>query len=126
MSEFKKYRKKGIVELRPYIIGEDLSMISISQEDNPKEGDMIARNLENYDDMWLVDKEYYEKHFEEISSIDKCSLLDDVVTISKRLLEKLNHNDLFLSALEQAGVDNWDGYDYAQDIMESFETIVEN
>ena len=68
-SEFKKYRRKQIAELRPYVSGEELSdRVSISAGDrdagSPKEGDMIARNPENHDDLWLVSKEYFDANFE--------------------------------------------------------------
>lgn len=61
---FKQYRKKGVSEMRPYIPGEDLTGVSISQEDNPKLGDMIARNPQNHKDRWLVDKKYFEDNYE--------------------------------------------------------------
>ena len=58
MSDFQRYRRKQIAELRPYIEGEDVSGISISDSDkvlgSPKAGDMIARNPKNHDDQWLV------------------------------------------------------------------------
>ena len=68
-SEFKKYRRKQIAELRPFVPGEELSdRVSISASDreagSPKEGDMIARNPENHDDQWLIAKEYFEANFE--------------------------------------------------------------
>lgn len=61
---WKKYRRTGLSEMRPFIPGEDTSKISISQEDNPKLGDMIARNPDNHEDQWLVSKEYFDKHLE--------------------------------------------------------------
>ena len=69
MSEFKKYRRKQIAELRPYVPGETLDpRISISQADrdfgSPKAGDMIARNPVNHDDQWLVEKAYFDANFE--------------------------------------------------------------
>jgi hypothetical protein len=69
MSEFKQYRKKIVAaELRPYVIGEDVSDISITTVDaitgSPKEGDMIARNPINHADQWLVAKKYFEDNFE--------------------------------------------------------------
>ncbi len=46
-----------------------LNDISISKEDedagSPKAGDMIARNPENHDDMWLVAAKYFKENFEE-------------------------------------------------------------
>ena len=69
MSEFKRYRRKSISEMRPYVEGEVLdSKVSISEADiiagSPKLGDMIARNPQNHDDQWLVAKEYFEDNLE--------------------------------------------------------------
>ena len=61
---WKKYRRTGLSEMRPYIVDEDLSNISVSAEDTPKKGDMIARNPKNHDDQWLVAKEYFEDNLE--------------------------------------------------------------
>ncbi|MFO1041508.1 MAG: hypothetical protein U0941_06950 [Planctomycetaceae bacterium] len=71
MSEFKKYRRKQVAELRQFVPGEILdARVSISKADrdngSPKEGDMIARNPANHDDQWLVAKEYFEANFEEV------------------------------------------------------------
>lgn len=72
MTDFVKYRRKQIVELRPYIEDEDISDISISKEDglagSPKIGDMIARNPKNHKDQWLVAAQYFADNFEEIKS----------------------------------------------------------
>ena len=89
--EFKKYRRTNIAEMRkvtaediksfqtynviyidfnPYIIPQDKMTVSISDVDlkngSPKLGDMIARNPNNHEDLWLVAKEYFENNFEEI------------------------------------------------------------
>jgi hypothetical protein len=69
MSEFRRYRRKQIAELRPYVPGEHLSdRISISAADrkagSPKAGDMIARNPTNHDDQWLVSAAYFAANFE--------------------------------------------------------------
>ena len=61
MSEFKKYRRNGITEMRPYVLGEDLSKVSVSSEDFPEEGGWIARSTENHNDQWYVGKEYFLK-----------------------------------------------------------------
>jgi hypothetical protein len=67
MSEFKKYRRKQIAELRPWKPGEDMSRISVTAADSesgsPKEGDMIARNPKNHDDQWLVAQAYFAANF---------------------------------------------------------------
>jgi len=69
MSEFRRYRRKQIAELRPYVPGEHLSdQVSISAADrmagSPKAGDMIARNPANHDDQWLVSAAYFANNFE--------------------------------------------------------------
>jgi len=65
--EFKKYQRKGLSEMRPYQVGEDLSKISVSHEDFPEEGGMIARNPKNHDDQWYVSKKYFEDNLEEVT-----------------------------------------------------------
>jgi hypothetical protein len=71
MSEFTQYRRKQIAELRPYIPGESLTSVSISEPDkkagSPKPGDMIARNPKNHDDQWLIAAQYFKDNFEPIT-----------------------------------------------------------
>lgn len=68
MSDWKQYKRKGLSEMRPYVTGEDISGVSISDQDkqagSPKEGDMIARNPKNHLDQWLVAKQYFEDNLE--------------------------------------------------------------
>lgn len=68
MTDFTQYRRKQIAELRPYIEGEDMRLVSVSNEDakagSPKAGDMIARNPKNHDDKWLVAAQYFADNFE--------------------------------------------------------------
>lgn len=71
MSDFKKYKRKEVAELRPYEKGEKLdSKVSISKADkdngSPKVGDMIARNPKNHNDQWLVAKKYFKDNFEPV------------------------------------------------------------
>lgn len=69
MTEFTKYRRKQIAELRPFAPGEKIDpRVSISLPDleagSPKAGDMIARNPKNHDDQWLVAAAYFADNFE--------------------------------------------------------------
>lgn len=65
--EFKKYRRKGHAEMRPYILGEDLKEISVSDVDSPEiDMGMVARNPKNHSDQWYVAREYFEDNFEEM------------------------------------------------------------
>ncbi len=47
MEDFRNYRKKNLQPMRPYIVGEDLSGVSVSTEDTPEAGGMIAINPNN-------------------------------------------------------------------------------
>ena len=63
---WKKYKRKGLAEMRPYMPGEDLTHISVSPEDDPlTDCGMIARNPLNYKDQWYVARKYFEDNFEE-------------------------------------------------------------
>lgn len=69
MSEFKRYRRKQIAEIREYEPGEVWNpRISVSAADkdagSPKLGDMIARNPKNPDDQWLIAADYFAENFE--------------------------------------------------------------
>ena len=68
MSEFKQYKRKGLSEMRPYVVGEDVETISIAEVDkgngSPKVGDMIARNPKNHEDQWLVAEKYFNDNLE--------------------------------------------------------------
>jgi hypothetical protein len=44
--------------------------------------------------------------------------MEPKVEISEALYRQLLERDNFLSALESAGVDNWDGYAYANELVE--------
>ena len=45
----------------------------------------------------------------------------EMVTITKAEYDRLLEQELWLNCLEQAGVDNWDGYDEAIDIRDSLQ-----
>ena len=45
----------------------------------------------------------------------------DTVTIPREEYARLRESERWLSALEDAGVDNWDGISYAQDIMQEMD-----
>lgn len=69
MSDFVRFRRTQIAEMRPFEVGETLSeRVSISKSDreagSPKEGDMIARNPANHEDQWLVAADYFAVNFE--------------------------------------------------------------
>ena len=64
MSEYNKYVRTNIAEMRSYVPGEDLNGISVSPEDNPEEDcGMIARNPNNHNDQWYVNRAYFRANF---------------------------------------------------------------
>lgn len=71
--EFKQYRRTNIAEMHEYnpddmYPSDFMKNVSISAVDlangSPKKGDMIARNPNNHEDVWLVAKQYFEENFE--------------------------------------------------------------
>lgn len=71
MNAFKNYRKKNLQPMRPYIPGEDLTGVSVSPEDTPEEGGMIAINEDNPADQWYVAKAFFETNYEEVAPMPK-------------------------------------------------------
>jgi len=67
MSEFKKYGRTNIAEMREYVKGEDMSKISVAAVDDPENDmGMVARNPQNHDDQWYVARKYFEDNFKEL------------------------------------------------------------
>jgi hypothetical protein len=66
----KSYRKKGLQKMRPYVPGEDLTHVSVSKEDTPELGGMIAINPDNSKDNWYIDKKWFQENYEEVE--DEC------------------------------------------------------
>lgn len=46
-------------------------------------------------------------------SVDKITEAMDTVELTKKEYDELVHDQTFLNCLQNAGVDNWDGYDFA-------------
>lgn len=66
MSEFKRYRKVQTQLMRPYVPGEDLSGISVSERDTPAKGGMIAIAADDPSDMWYINEEFFSCNYEEV------------------------------------------------------------
>lgn len=70
-GEWRKYRRKGYTEARPYVPGENLNGVSVSQADINKAQKgglkgMIARCPWDVEDQWFVNTEYFMANMEEI------------------------------------------------------------
>lgn len=64
MADWKQYVRVGVAEMRPYVPGEDLSLISVSPTDDPERDlGMVARNPDNHADQWYVARAYFEANF---------------------------------------------------------------
>jgi len=63
MSEYKDYIKPAVQPMRPYVPGEDLSGVSVSDQDVPELGGMIARNPDNHNDKWYVAKAFFDNSY---------------------------------------------------------------
>lgn len=60
-----QYKRKGLSEMRPYVKGEDLTKISVSDVDDPESDmGMVARNPKNHEDQWYVARKYFEDNLE--------------------------------------------------------------
>jgi len=68
MSTFKNYRKVNVQAMRPYILGEDMTGISVNKEDTPEVGGMIAVNANNSEDRWYVAKNFFAENY--IEAVD--------------------------------------------------------
>jgi len=67
----KRYRKKGATLMRPYVPGEDLTGMSVSEEDTPELGGMIAIGDDN-GAQWYVSKGYFDQFYEEVPIVKEC------------------------------------------------------
>lgn len=61
--EWLKFQRSGVIEMRPYVEGESLDGISVSEQDTPAHGGMIARNPDNHVDQWYVAADYYMSRY---------------------------------------------------------------
>ena len=62
----KYYRKKSITPMRPYVDGQNMSGVSVSEEDTPEVGGMIAHNSDNPADQWYIAAKYFRDNYEEV------------------------------------------------------------
>lgn len=69
MENYKNYIKKAVQPMRPCIPGEDLTGISVSPEDTPEAGGMIAINPKNPNDKWYVAKDFFQENYVEADNL---------------------------------------------------------
>ena len=67
---------------------------------------------------WIEDVKFETGNGNIVIDVDEIVSNKDIMVISRSRFLELDANDDFLNALRAAGVDNWDGYSLAQEIME--------
>lgn len=60
----KRYKKNATQAMRPYVVGEDLTGVSVSEEDTPELGGMIAIGADN-NARWYVSKTFFDENYVE-------------------------------------------------------------
>jgi len=88
---FKQFRRKELAELRPYVKGEDLTGISVSETDDPENDmGMIARNPKNHKDQWYIARQYFEDNF--IENVTEMKNDKDKVRPNKVMIAENDEN----------------------------------
>jgi hypothetical protein len=68
--KWKRYKRKGVSEMRPHVRDEDMSGVSVSDADNAEVAyggvGMVARNPKNHEDQWYVAKKYFDENLEAV------------------------------------------------------------
>ena len=62
-SKYKNYVKSAEQPMRPYIVGEDMTGVSVSDEDVLEEGGMIGINPKNIAERWYIAKDFFEANY---------------------------------------------------------------
>jgi hypothetical protein len=68
---FKPYRRTNIIEVRPYIVGEDLAAqgITVNPIDDPEtDHGFIGRNPNNHGDMWYIRRGFFAENYEPLKT----------------------------------------------------------
>ena len=60
------YRKKGLQPMRPYVLGENMTGISVAECDTPEVGGMVATSTADSSDRWYVAKKFFNDNYEEV------------------------------------------------------------
>lgn len=63
-TPFQMYRKKALQSMRPYVVGEDMTGISVAATDTPEAGGMIAVNANDPADKWYVAAKFFADNYE--------------------------------------------------------------
>jgi len=121
----KVYMKEAYQPMRPYIVGEDMSGISVSDEDIPELGGMIAYNPNNFKDIWYVAKEFFNDNYVDVPGD---TWQERLIAEHKELTDTHNKLAVFLLNVDNAstmGTVDWNLLCNQRDIMEAYVGILE-
>ncbi len=63
-QDFKHYARTPVfVEMRPYVLGEDLTGIAFFGTDEPQVGDMIARDSVRHELQWMLTEAFFKRFY---------------------------------------------------------------
>jgi len=62
--QYRSYKRKSVTWARPYKPGESLEGVSVSKEDTPSTGGLIAVNEKNPQDKWYIAAQYAADNLE--------------------------------------------------------------
>lgn len=66
LKGFVEYRKRGTQLMRPYIVGEDMSNVSVTPNVKPTVGGMIAIARDDLSDKWYIAPNFFKNNYEAV------------------------------------------------------------
>lgn len=84
-NEYTEHYKPQTQLMRPYLVGEDLTGVSVSEPDksNLNDGGWIAISRDNPDDKWFVAKKFYDDNYRPVDTESDKKVLAEVVKKSQ-------------------------------------------
>ena len=80
--EWEEYVKYGTTEMRHYVLGEDLSNVSVNIDDEPHiSGGMIARDPQFPNEQWFINQRYFDDNY---AVVDPDGKEEGLVTLAPR------------------------------------------
>lgn len=88
-------------------------------------GDMLCRIPGTEDDIYRIERGSFDATYQLVQEAATEVISADVI-ISAKDYQDLIDNCNFLNCLRASGVDNWDGYSYAQEMFTEYEQKLDN
>ncbi|HEC60896.1 MAG TPA: hypothetical protein ENI27_01425 [bacterium] len=106
MADWRKYKKHSTQEMRPYVPGESLDGMSVSERDTPEKGGMIARGVDD-GALWYVSKRFFNDNYELVDEDPLCMMVDRF---------SLEMKDVLVSKREEGFI----GYDDQNEVRNAY------